>query len=80
MQPLKIQSSQRRKIIRARPLLYFVIFYNTLCFYKLTANVLIRCVDAQADLGLRCLHMPEDTFSHGGPIYFVVLLDSTSVK
>ena len=28
--------------------------------------------DAQADLGLRCPHMPEDTFSHGiaqlGPV------------
>ena len=23
------------------------------------------CADAQADLGLRCPHMPEDTFSHG---------------
>ena len=23
------------------------------------------CADAQAYLGLRCLHMPEDTFSHG---------------
>ena len=23
------------------------------------------CADAQADLGLRCLHLPEDVFSHG---------------
>ena len=23
------------------------------------------CVDAQVDLGLRCPHMPKDTFSHG---------------
>ena len=23
------------------------------------------CADAQADLGLRCPQMPEDTFSHG---------------
>ena len=23
------------------------------------------CADAQADLGPRCLHMLEDTFSHG---------------
>ena len=23
------------------------------------------CADAQADLGLRCPHMPEDTVSHG---------------
>ena len=23
------------------------------------------CADAQADLGLRCPHLPEDTFSHG---------------
>ena len=23
------------------------------------------CMDAQADLGLNCSHMPEDTFSHG---------------
>ena len=23
------------------------------------------CADAQAGLGLRCPHMPEDTFSHG---------------
>ena len=23
------------------------------------------CVDTQADLGLRCPHMPENTFSHG---------------
>ena len=23
------------------------------------------CADAHADLGLRCPHMPEDTFSHG---------------
>ena len=24
-----------------------------------------NCTDAQADLGLCCLHMPEDVFSHG---------------
>ena len=24
----------------------------------------LYCVDAQADLGHRCPHMPEDTFSH----------------
>ena len=24
------------------------------------------CADAQADLGIRCPHMPEDTFSHHG--------------
>ena len=23
------------------------------------------CANAQADQGLRCLHMPEDIFSHG---------------
>ena len=23
------------------------------------------CMDAQADLGLRCLYMPKDTFLHG---------------
>ena len=28
------------------------------------------CADAQADLGIRCPHMPEDRFSHGAPISF----------
>ena len=26
---------------------------------------MILLADAQADLGLHCPHMPEDTFSHG---------------
>ena len=25
----------------------------------------MNCADVQADLGLRCLHMSEDTFSYG---------------
>ena len=33
-----------------------------------------NCADEQADLGLRCLHMPKDTFSHGAvqPIYQII--------
>ena len=26
------------------------------------------CADAQSDLGLRCPHMPDDTFSHGAAL------------
>ena len=29
-----------------------------------------QTMDAQADLGLRCQHMHEDTFSHGVASYF----------
>ena len=32
------------------------------------------CADAQADLGLRCPHMPEDTFSQGETRKVFVLL------
>ena len=35
-----------------------------LCMHKVSSRPLL-CMDAQADLGLHCLHMPQDTFSHG---------------
>ena len=28
------------------------------------------CTDVQADLGLHCPHMPENTFSHGAAYLF----------
>ena len=30
------------------------------------------CADAQADLGLRCPHMPEDAFSHGEAHIYII--------
>ena len=32
-----------------------------------------ECADAQADLGFRCPHMPEDMFSHGTDQIYCVL-------
>ena len=31
-----------------------------------------QCADAQADLGLRCSHMPEDAISHGAAFMIVM--------
>ena len=31
-----------------------------------------QCADAQADLGLRCSHMPEDAISHGAAFMIVI--------
>ena len=36
------------------------------------------CADAQADLGVRCLHMPDDTFLHGVGHIFLSILTSKS--
>ena len=34
------------------------------------------CADAQADLGLRCTHIPEDTFRLAGPILQPIFIPS----
>ena len=36
------------------------------------------CADAQSDLGLRCPHMPEETFSHGAAHTYLALFKAVS--
>ena len=43
------------------PLIHFVVSNNSVCGQGKPRS---ECADAQADLGLRCMHMPGGTFSH----------------
>ena len=44
------------------PFIHFIVYYNS---GSRQWRPWSDCVDAQADLGLRCRHMPEGTFLHG---------------
>ena len=59
------------------PLKHSIVPSNSVCGQRRPCS---DCVDAQADLGLRCPHMPEDTFSYGSfhIIVFAVLHVSSS--
>ena len=41
-----------------------VLFVHLLSIHNVCSIQWFRCADAQADLGLRCPHMPKDTFSY----------------
>ena len=44
------------------PLIYSIVFNDSVSWQRRSWS---DCADTQADLGLRCPHMPEDTFSIG---------------
>ena len=44
------------------PLIDSVVLYD---FVSGQRRLRLDCLDVQADLGLHCPHMPEDTFLHG---------------
>ena len=50
--------------VSSRPLFSIHTFYSIEWFSKRTVIAWSDCVDAKADLGLHCLHMPEDKFLH----------------
>ena len=64
------QNGQTEIILRMRKvssghvlhLIHFIVFKDSVSGQRRSWS---DCADAQADLGLRCPHMPEDTFSHG---------------
>ena len=65
MQNVQIQVIRRMCKVSSGPLL-------SIDIYSIVSNNSVSgqwrprsdCADAQSDLGLRCPHMPEDTFSH----------------
>ena len=44
------------------PLKHSVVYNGSVCGQRRPRS---DCADAQSDLGLRCPHMPEDTFPYG---------------
>ena len=46
------------------PLKHSIVSNDSVCGQRMPWS---DYADAQADLGLRCPHMPEETFLHGGP-------------
>ena len=64
-QNVRIHNILRMREVLSGHLLSIETFYTIQWFCLRTAKALIDCADAQADLGLRCLLMPEDTFLHG---------------
>ena len=47
---------------KCSPLKHYIVSKDSVCWQRRPWS---DCADAQADQGLRCPHMPEDTFSHG---------------
>ena len=72
IQDVQIQIILHMHKVSSRPLLSIHTFCSIQSFYQQTGRALSDCMDTQADLGLRCLHMPEDMFSHGAAHVFIV--------
>ena len=56
------QSEIRRAHAQCSPLIHSIVSNDFVSGEQRPWTV---CAEAQADLGLRCLHMPEDTCQHG---------------
>ena len=67
-QNVRIHISLHMRKVSSRPLLsaHFVVSNDSGSRQRKSWS---DCADAQADLGLRCPHMPEDAFLHGATMH-----------